>query len=409
MNAHAFLLPFSKRGSERRNKFRRCCFLVVSVVLLSSLCALQAVAAGALLPAEYTEEGEIHEELSRFSFVAVGDALIHKGVYEAARKGKKQFDFRPMFRLVKERIQVHDVAFYNQETILGGVDLRLSTYPCFNSPQEVGEGMIDTGFNFVSLANNHTLDRGEKAILASHEYWAGRDGVLTAGSYASQEDRETPRIVEVNGITCAFLAYTTLTNGLKAPKDKEFYVALYDKDAVEADVKRAREAKADVVIVSMHWGSEYVFTPGAQQKEIAGHLASLGVNLVVGHHPHVVQPVQMVKDTLVIYSLGNFISSQKELFKLIGLMVSLDVVKKERGKEKTISFENVTGTLLYNPRRSPLGRYVVVPFDLMKPDILKTFDKVYKKYAAYVKVDETISIRPPAKMSPKPPAKRRKK
>ena len=119
------------------------------------------------------------------------------------------------------------------------------------------------------------------------------------------------------------------------------------------------ETKADVVIVSMHWGSEYVFTPGAQQKEIAGHLASLGVNLVVGHHPHVVQPVQMVKDTLVIYSLGNFISSQKELFKLIGLMVSLDVVKKERGKEKTISFENVTGTLLYNPRRSPLGRYVV--------------------------------------------------
>lgn len=409
MNAHASPVLLPERGSERRNEIRRWCFLVLSVLLLFLSCTGRAVAAAGLLPAEHAEESGRPEKISRFSFLAVGDALIHKGVYEAARKGKKQFDFRPMFRLVKERVQAHDVAFYNQETILGGVDLRLSTYPCFNSPQEVGDGMIDAGFNLVSLANNHTLDRGEKAILASHEYWAGQDGVLTAGSYASLEDRETPRLIEVNGITCAFLAYTTLTNGLKAPKDKEFYVVIYDKDSVEADVKRAREAKADVVIVSMHWGSEYVFTPGAQQKEIAGHLASLGVNLVVGHHPHVVQPVQMVKDTLVIYSLGNFISSQKELFKLIGLMVSLDVVKKERGKEKTISFENVTGTLLYNPRRSPLGRYSVVPFDLMKPDILKDFDKVHKKYAAYVKLDETLSIRPPAKMPPKPPAKRRKK
>ncbi len=408
MNAHAFPVPLPERGSECRNLIGRCLFLALSVLLFFSLCMDQAVAVGVLLPAEQREADESRETISRFSFLAVGDALIHKGVYEAARTGKKQFDFRPMFRLVKERVQAHDIAFYNQETILGGVALGLSTYPCFNSPQEVGDGMLDAGFNLVSLANNHTLDRGEKAILASHEYWAGQDGVLTAGSYASQEDRETPRLVEVNGITCAFLAYTTLTNGLRAPKGKEYYLSVYDKEAVEEDVKRAREEKADVVVVSMHWGSEYVFTPGAQQKEIAGHLASLGVNLVVGHHPHVVQPVRMVKDTLVIYSLGNFISAQKELFKLIGLMVSLDVVKKERGKEKTISFENVTGTLLYNPRRSPLGRYVVVPFDLMKPDILKDFDKVHNKYAAYVKVDETISIRPPARMPPKPPAKRRK-
>ena len=386
-------------------------FFVCLVILSCVLCCAQLAVASGRLPVELpAEDGGGKEKISRFSFVAVGDALIHKGVYEAARKGKgNEFDFRPMFHLVKERVRAHDVAFYNQETILGGVALGLSTYPCFNSPREVGDAMVDTGFNLVSLANNHTLDRGEKAVLASLEYWADRKDVLTAGSYASEEDRETPRLLEVNGISCAFLAYTTLTNGLRAPKGKEYYLAVYDKDAVEADVKRAREAKADVVIVSMHWGSEYVFTPGAQQKSIAEHLASLGVNLVVGHHPHVVQPVQMVKDTLVIYSLGNFISAQKELFKLIGLMVSLDVVKREHGKEKTISFENVTGTLLYNPRRSPLGRYVVVPFDQMKVDFLKDFDKVHKKYAAYVKTDSTISIRPPAKMPPKSPAKPKKK
>jgi Putative enzyme of poly-gamma-glutamate biosynthesis (capsule formation) len=182
----------------------------------------------------------------------------------------------------------------------------------------------------------------------------------------------------VNGISCAFLAYTTATNGLKAPKGKEHYVSLYTPEKARNDVARAQK-KADVVIVSMHWGSEYVFAPTAEQKKIAEHLASLGVSIVLGHHPHVVQPVAMVKSTLVVYSLGNFLSSQKELHKLVGLLVSLDVVKTEMRGETRISFENVTGTLLYNPRRSPLGRYVVVPFDMLREDILKNFSAVYKK------------------------------
>ncbi len=346
---------------------------------------------------------------SRFSLVAVGDALIHKGVYEAARKGKREFDFRPNIRLLRDRILSYDVAFYNQETILGGVDLGLSTYPCFNSPHEVGDAMLDAGFNLVSLANNHTLDRGEKGVLASLEYWGAKGGVTTSGSFASQEEMDTPRLFEVNGISCAFLAYTTMTNGLRAPKGKEFYVALYSAERAALDVERAREAGADVVIVSMHWGAEYTFTPGDQQKSIAKHLAGLGVNLVIGHHAHVVQPVQMIDDTLVIYSLGNFISAQKEMFKLIGLMVSLDVVVRRADDGASVGFENVAGTLLYNPRRSVLGRYVVVPFDMMTTEILKDFDKVHKKFAAYVRTDDTIVIRPPASMPPKAPAGQKKK
>ncbi|MDI9369323.1 MAG: CapA family protein [Synergistota bacterium] len=344
---------------------------------------------------------------ARFSFVAVGDALIHRGVYEAARKSKTEFDFKPNVRLLRDRIRGFDVAFYNQETILGGVALGLSTYPCFNSPHEVGDAMLDAGFNLVSLANNHTLDRGEKGVLASLEYWKDKTDIVTAGSYSSQEDMDEPILFEVNGIKCAFLAYTTSTNGLRAPKGKEHYVAVYNADRVKEDVERARDAGAEAVIVSMHWGAEYVFTPGDQQKTIAKHLAGLGVNLVVGHHAHVVQPVQMVDETLVIYSLGNFISAQNEMYKLIGLMVSLDVVRRGEGDEATVGFENVIGTLLYNPRRSVLGRYVVVPFDLLTTEILKDFDKVHKKYAAYVKVDDTIEIRPPAKVPPKAPAKKK--
>jgi poly-gamma-glutamate synthesis protein (capsule biosynthesis protein) len=334
---------------------------------------------------------------SRLSFVAVGDALIHQGVYNAARADDGVFDFSPMLRLVKDRIARHDLAFYNQETILGGVELGLSTYPCFNSPREVGDAFLDTGFNLVSLANNHTLDRQENGVLRSLEYWSEKESVLTAGSYSIQEDRDEIRTVDVNGITCAFLAYTTLTNGLKPPAGKEHYVNVYDPETARADVEKAR-AIADVVIVSMHWGSEYVFTPTLAQTEIAEHLARLGVHIVVGHHPHVVQPVTMVGDTLVIYSLGNFLSAQKELFKLVGLLVSLDVVKTETPHGVKISLENVTGTLLYNPRRSPLGRYVVVPFDMMTEAILKDYTTVHSRFAAYVKKDDAITIEGPAQV-----------
>jgi len=332
---------------------------------------------------------------SRLSFVAVGDALIHKGVYDAAKNQDGTFDFRPMLRLVKDRIARHDLAFYNQETILGGVALGLSTYPCFNSPREVGDAFLDAGFNLVSLANNHTLDRRENGVLRSLEYWSNRENIVTAGSYSTQEDRDEIRTVEVNGITCALLAYTTLTNGLRPPAGKEYYVNVYDPETARADVEKAK-AIADVIIVSMHWGSEYVFTPTRAQTEIAEHLAELGVHIVVGHHPHVVQPVTMVSDTLVIYSLGNLLSAQKELFKLVGLLVSLDVVKTETPHGVKISLENVTGTLLYNPHRSPLGRYVVVPFDMMTEEILKDYAKVHSRFSAYVKKDDTIDITPPA-------------
>ena len=341
---------------------------------------------------------------ARFSLAAVGDALIHKGVYDAAVIKGGGYDFRPMLSLVKSRIDPHDVAFYNQETILGGTELGLSTYPMFNSPREVGDAFLDSGFNLVSLANNHTLDRGEKGVLASLEYWNGKKGAVTTGSSLTAEKEKKIRFFRVNGISCAFLAYTTATNGLKAPKGKEHYVSLYTPEKAKEEVASARK-KADVVIVSMHWGSEYVFAPTAEQKKIAEHLASLGVSIVLGHHPHVVQPVAMVKSTLVVYSLGNFLSAQKELHKLVGLLVSLDVVKTEIRGETRISFENVTGTLLYNPRRSPLGRYVVVPFDMLRADILKEFPAVYKKYAAIVTGGgRVVSLRAPA--SP-PPAKPR--
>ena len=339
-------------------------------------------------------EEKVKEEVpivSEATLIAAGDALIHSGVYLVAKTGST-YDFKPMLALVKEVVEPYDLAFYNQETILGGTELGLSTYPRFNSPQEVGDDMIDAGFNLVSRANNHTLDRGEAAILAAEEYWKTKPDILTAGSYISEEDRTEVKIKTVNDINIAFLAYTTLTNGLSAPAGKEFYVNKYDKDKVKEDVERIGDS-ADIIIVSMHWGVEYTHTPTKEEYDIAEYLSTLGVDIVLGQHPHVVQPVQYVGDTLVAYSMGNLISAQDELMQTIGLLVSLKITKTTFKGETTIEISDVLGTLLYNPDRSPKGRFIIYPFDKVDETILKNYESVYEKYSNYVKVDETIEIR----------------
>ena len=253
--------------------------------------------------------------------------------------------------------------------------------------------MIATGFNLVSRANNHTLDRGETAILNSETYWKEQTDVLTAGSYISEEDRTKVVIKEMNGIKYAMLAYTTLTNGLTTPAGKDYYVDLYSDEKVKADIERIGTS-ADIIMISMHWGTEYTFTPTTEEYRIAEYISTLGVDIIIGHHPHVVQPVQYVGNTLVIYSLGNLISAQAELMKKVGLMVSLDIEKTEFKGTVTTKISNVVGTILYNPSRSPLGKYIVYPFDKVDSAVLSNYESVYTTYSGYIKKDDTITIKP---------------
>ena len=164
-----------------------------------------------------------------FSLVMAGDALIHSAVYVDAESGKG-YDFNGMLSNIKPIISSYDLAYYNQETILGGTEIGLSTYPRFNSPYEVGDAFINCGFNVVSLANNHTLDRGEKAIINSRKYWNSKD-VMVNGSASSLEERNNIDIREKNGITYALLSYTTTTNGLT--RKNNYFVNWYDKDIVK--------------------------------------------------------------------------------------------------------------------------------------------------------------------------------
>ena len=312
----------------------------------------------------------------KMSLVAVGDCLIHGAVYMDAKTGVDTYDFSKMIELVKPMIQNYDLKYYNQETIIGGKNLKVSHYPRFNSPDEIGDNMVDLGFNMISLANNHTLDKGEEGILYSNNYWKGKN-VITAGTYSSQEERDNVKIYEKNGIKYAFLAYTTTTNGLSVPSGKEYLVNVYSQDQAKKDIDSIKN-KVDVIIVSMHWGEEYVFDPTNSQKEIALYLSKLGVNLIIGSHPHVIQPVGYVNDTLVIYSLGNFLSGQRSMGidKTIGLMIGMDIVVKNN----KVTFENINKSLLYTYSTTYDTNYKVYPFKDLDNSILNDYESLEKEY-----------------------------
>ncbi|MDD3187765.1 MAG: CapA family protein [Bacilli bacterium] len=323
------------------------------------------------------------------SLAMVGDMLIHSAVYYDARTDDG-YDFKPMIELVKPLIQNYDLAFYNQESILGGVDLGLSTYPRFNSPYEVGDAMVDAGFNLVSLANNHTLDRGEEAIINSTNYWKNKTDVVVAGSYQSRDDRDKVVINEKNGITYALLSYTTITNGLTYPSGKDYLVNVYDEEKVKNDIEAIRD-KVDVLMVSMHWGSEYTNEPTSEEVTIANYLASLDVDIVIGHHPHVIQPITYIGDTLVVYSLGNFLSGQVGEAKNVGLLASVDITKTVDASGTKIETGNIGTGLIYTSYDSYeandeiyCSNYKLYPFKDLNDSILYSYSSIRDKYNAIV-------------------------
>jgi len=347
-----------------------------------------------------------NDEVYELSLVMVGDMLVHDSLYEEANKlaNYNGYDFKPMLTYVKDIVKDYDLAYYNQETILGGTAIGLSSYPAFNSPYEVGDAMIDAGFNIVSLATNHTLDRGVTAIENSLDYWKDTD-VYVTGSYANMEKRNNIEIKEENNITYAILNYTYGTNGIKRPSGYEAYVNIWDmsnknsyesyKEQVRTDIESVRD-KVDVLMVAMHWGVEYKFDTTWYQEDCANFLADLGVDIIIGTHPHVVEPITWIDDTLVIYSLGNFLSAHEvvNMANRVGLMSMIDITKEIKDDDITITLNNLDNELIYTYHNN-YEDFKVIPFsnsDIF--DYLSNAESVYNEYKNIVtKLDNNISVK----------------
>ena len=343
------------------------------------------------------------------SLIMAGDNLINDKLYNAAKKDDGSYDFKSMYSYIKDIVKNYDLAYYNQETILGGSEIGVSSYPAFNSPYEVGDATIDTGFNLVSLATNHTLDRGEKAIINSLNYWNNKSNVLTSGSYLSNDDINKVNIKEVNNITYTMLNYTYGTNGIKVPEGKEYLVNIWPctgnnpdndtkyqeyKEVVKKDILRVRD-KVDLLIVAMHFGVEYTHVPTKYQIDMAEFLSSLGVDIIIGTHPHVIMPITYINDTLVIYSLGNFLSAQdtnNDYNTTVGLLSSIKITKNiDKDNNSSIKLSDLNNELIYTTSKDG---YKIIPFS--NPDIkdyLNDYERVYNKYANIVRsIDSSINI-----------------
>ncbi len=359
------------------------------------------------------------DQSTSVSLVMVGDNLIHSSVYKDAQRlaGGKGYDFKPIIEYIKEKVQNYDLAYYNQETVLGGTELGVSDYPTFNSPQEAGDAMLDAGFNIVSLATNHTMDRGEKAIKASNEYWKKHeDDALAVGTYDSEDERNEIIIKEKNGIKYAMLSYTYGTNGINVPEGKEYLVNVWPTDLslndpsrdtkyqeykkqVEKDINSVRD-KVDVLMVAMHWGVEYTHNPTEYQKDSAKFLADHDVDIVIGAHPHVIQPVTWIDDTLVIYSLGNFVSAQMQdqnYNKMVGLMTSVNITKNVKDGKTDIKIDNVKNELIFTYyNKASWSNFKVIPFSNENiGEYLPNYKSVYETYKSVVqKLDSDMEVVP---------------
>lgn len=290
-------------------------------------------------------ESQTEEETFRqpeITLLMVGDVLLHDRVEECAVQDDGTYNFDALFSNVAADIQAADVAIVNQEVIIGGEELGVSGYPCFNAPYAAGDALVKAGFDVVCHGTNHALDKGRKGIVNCINYWKeNHSQIAVLGINETEEEQNDIYIYEQDGIKLAILNYTYGTNGIALPSDMPFAVDLLDENKVIADIKKA-EQLADFTIVCPHWGTEYVLEQTKEQERWAQIFLENGVDLVIGTHPHVIEPIEMLVDSatgnrmLVYYSIGNFANWTSESGKgkadrMVGGMAKVTIGMDEGG------------------------------------------------------------------------------
>lgn len=284
---------------------------------------------------------------------AVGDIMMHMPQVNSGLQADGTHDFRPFFAQVRQRLSEADLAIGNLETTFAGEQRGYSGYPRFNSPDALAQALAEAGFDIITTANNHSLDTGESGLIRTLDV-LDQHQLQHTGTFRSAEEREQLLIVEKNDISLAILAYTYGTNGIPIPEGKPYLVNLLEEEQVERDVRRAKAAGVDLIAVMVHFGNEYQRQPSEEQKRWVERFRQLGVDLVLGSHPHVVQPYTLgtytapdgtERDFVAIYSMGNFISNQRGDYKDVGVI--FEVVVEKHFPEGTVTLKEVSAQPTY--------------------------------------------------------------
>lgn len=305
-------------------------------------------------------------EITTASVIAVGDNLYHSKLYESGEYDSGNWNYDHIYANVLDEIQAADVAMIDQETVFAP-DLFRQHYPSFATPQEVGDAIIKAGSDVVESATNHADDYGYDYLKTTLDFWSSKYPTIPVlGIHSTQEDADIVKVKEVNGIRIAFLDYTYGTNNSGAGEGYEYMIDIFDKDKITTMIQKAKSI-CDCLIFVAHWGTEDETMPNEYEKQWAAFLMEQGVDVIIGGHPHVLQPYGRLSDdqghsTLVFYSLGNFVSTQQELPELLEGMASFTIQKTTLNGKSTIEIlspEVKPMVMHYNHDAGEYGPYML--------------------------------------------------
>ncbi len=285
------------------------------------------------------KETEIEEKTKKIRLMMLGDNLMHMGIVRSGMLSDGTRNYDMLFEPIKEHLAFADIKMINQETIFGGNQLGFSGFPYFNSPTEVGDAIAKAGFNVVLQASNHSADQGIQGLKHCVEFWKKYPDVLMTGIFeTADEPNQDIGLLEIDGVTFAILNYTYSPNLSALPTEIQGHLGMlcdWDKETgkisftklhpdVLTDIEQAKQL-ADVVVVCPHWGTEYTFVPSSYQQKFAKQMTEAGADLIIGTHPHVIQPVEWIESengnrALCYYSLGNYVSTQQDPMTMLEAM-----------------------------------------------------------------------------------------
>ncbi len=321
--------------------------LVIKVALLSCLCVALMYGTYVFFSKNISYEESRHQEKQNVplpaltqekrtsvTFAAVGDNLIHDNIYMQAKKraGGSGFDFSLPYERAERFIKGMDIAFINQESPIAEDVSPLSGYPRFNSPKAVGGHIAEMGFNLIGISNNHMLDNGEEGAISHMDFWENQGVLMCMGMWRNPKEMEKPLLLEKNEITFGFLPMTEHTNGLSLPKDSPLRYIRTDEWQLIKNQLDMINKQSDFQVAVIHWGVENSLDASKAQRDLAKRLSDEGIDLIIGSHSHTLQPIEWItgengRRTLVIYSLGNFISSMLDKQNMLGGIMQMTIEK----------------------------------------------------------------------------------
>lgn len=307
-----------------------------------------------------------------FTLTSLGDTLCHNTQYWDAYNSKiDEYDFSYVYEDIKNYTLSSDITIGSLETTFAGKEKGYSNYPTFNTPDSLATALKDIGVDVVSLAGNHALDYGYTGLCRTIDVF-NNIGLSHLGTYKTAEDQEKILIKDVKGVKIAFINYTYGTNGIPLPSGKEFCVNLIDKDFIKKQINQAKEQNVDMIVACMHWGTEYRTTANSEQKDLANFLFENGVDVILGNHPHVLEPMEKktitlqdgtTKDVFVVYALGNFTADQRDEITRDSAILNLTITKNSDGK---ISIDKVNYVPIYMYKNTNVSTHKFKILDIEK-------------------------------------------